>query len=777
MGLAYKKSTTSMTLHEDEGEFRSQLQKKNDKLFTRFTDSPQLKKYCWWACIALLTLLAVLTLPRTRIFGQSSDPDFTIIVLPDPQWYAANNPAIFDQQIQWIVNNVSTLNIKLVFDVGDTVNGGSEESQWQTASASIARMEGKVPYFLAIGNHDYNANDPQNRTSSASNYNYYFGPTRYANSYSGWLGSYPTGSNESFYAQQTINGKRYLILSLEFYPRTVTLQWAANVIQQNPDAEVLIVTHGYEYFDNTRVALCDNYNAEYYGMGADNDGEEMWQKLVSQYPNVNMVFSGHVVKGAGEMAAAHQTEAGVNGNIVNELLINGQAMTDGGHGYLRILRVSPAKNEIQATTYSPVYNSYLIDSANAYTVPWHTTATSGTGTITGRVKNTGCTRISGAKVSYSGGSTTTDSYGNFTLTSVPTGAQNVSVNATGYQAKSQSVPVGTGLTNSALFFITAGTPTPTPTPPPASCVANVVGVTVCSPAPGTSVPSPVHFVAAAKGTKPVTAMRIYIDNVSQYLINASSLDVSLALALGTHSVVVQAWDSTGGYYKAPLTVTVVSGSPTPTPTPTPTATPTPTPTPTPTATPTPTPSPTPTPTPTPTVTPTPTPSPTPTPGGTGTISGKVTNVSTSGAVSGATVSVSGHSTTSDSSGNYTLSSLTPGTYTVSLSKSGWLPQSKTASVTAGATTSLNFAIATAGKIAGTVKNSSGAAVSGAIVTFKGGAIPNTTSITTSSTGAYSSNWIPVGSYTVTVSMAGHTTKTTSTTVSTGATTTVNFTSF
>ncbi|HWG39658.1 MAG TPA: alkaline phosphatase family protein [Candidatus Acidoferrales bacterium] len=95
-----------------------------------------------------------------------------------------------------------------------------------------------------------------------------------------------------------------------------------------------------------------------------------------------------------------------------------------------------------------------------------------------------------------------------------------------------------------------------PPPPPGSCTATVAGVTVCSPAAGSTVASPVHFVAAAKSTHPITAMRIYVDNISKFAIDASSLDTSLAVATGTHSVVVQAWDSTGAVFKTPLTIHV-----------------------------------------------------------------------------------------------------------------------------------------------------------------------------------------------------------------------------
>ena len=79
---------------------------------------------------------------------------------------------------------------------------------------------------------------------------------------------------------------------------------------------------------------------------------------------------------------------------------------------------------------------------------------------------------------------------------------------------------------------------------------------MCSPAAGSTVASPVHFVAAAKSTHPITAMRIYVDNIAKFTVNASSLDTSVALATGTHSVVVQAWDSSGAVFKTPLTIHV-----------------------------------------------------------------------------------------------------------------------------------------------------------------------------------------------------------------------------
>ncbi len=95
--------------------------------------------------------------------------------------------------------------------------------------------------------------------------------------------------------------------------------------------------------------------------------------------------------------------------------------------------------------------------------------------------------------------------------------------------------------------------------------ASFAGVTVSSPTPGSTSGSPVHFVASATSTNPITAMRIYVDNVSVYLVSASKLDTSISLASGSHSVVVQAWDSTGAVFKAPLNLTVSGAAPPPSP--------------------------------------------------------------------------------------------------------------------------------------------------------------------------------------------------------------------
>src|SRR5215510_15720334 len=88
--------------------------------------------------------------------------------------------------------------------------------------------------------------------------------------------------------------------------------------------------------------------------------------------------------------------------------------------------------------------------------------------------------------------------------------------------------------------------------------AAFAGVSVSSPAPGTTTSSPVHFVASASSSAPITAMRIYVDGTSVFTTFTNNLDTLVPMSVGTHSVVVQAWDSTGAVFKAPETIIVSS---------------------------------------------------------------------------------------------------------------------------------------------------------------------------------------------------------------------------
>ncbi|MSM38299.1 MAG: hypothetical protein GJT30_01570 [Geobacter sp.] len=81
---------------------------------------------------------------------------------------------------------------------------------------------------------------------------------------------------------------------------------------------------------------------------------------------------------------------------------------------------------------------------------------------------------------------------------------------------------------------------------------------------------------------------------------------------------------------------------------------------------------------------------------TGTLTGTVTNAGGT-AIAGASIATTtgGYTATTDSLGKYTISSITAGSYTVKCTASGYTVQSKSAAITANATTTLNFSMVSA----------------------------------------------------------------------------------
>ena len=84
----------------------------------------------------------------------------------------------------------------------------------------------------------------------------------------------------------------------------------------------------------------------------------------------------------------------------------------------------------------------------------------------------------------------------------------------------------------------------------------VPGVRLQNPTSGATLASPVHVQAAATSFTAITSMRVYVDNVSAYLVAGSSVDAYLKLPPGVHNLVAQAWDSRGTVYKTSFSVTV-----------------------------------------------------------------------------------------------------------------------------------------------------------------------------------------------------------------------------
>src|SRR5689334_18042589 len=82
--------------------------------------------------------------------GLEIDPpaagEFSIVFLPDTQYYSARYPDLFRAQTQWIVDHRSRYNIAAVLHEGDVVDA-NDAQQWANADSAIRILDAaEIPY-------------------------------------------------------------------------------------------------------------------------------------------------------------------------------------------------------------------------------------------------------------------------------------------------------------------------------------------------------------------------------------------------------------------------------------------------------------------------------------------------------------------------------------------------------------------------------------------------------------------------------------------------------
>lgn len=256
--------------------------------------------------------------------------NFTVVVLPDTQFYSESYPAIFDNQTQWIAAEAEHLNVVFVTHEGDLVNQ-NVLAQWQNANHSLSKLDDHVAWGVLPGTHDFGAG------GSLTNYNTFFGYSRFASK--SWYGGHYLSSNANNYELFSGGGDDYLIFHFQYQPSDAVLVWANTTLAGFPDRRVIVVTHDYMNVDGSRTT----------------EGNHIWNSFVAPHADqVVLVLCGH------NHGEARRVDT-VNGFSVPQLLADYQSRTNGGNGFLRILKFSPSQDKIYVTTFSPYLNSYEDD--------------------------------------------------------------------------------------------------------------------------------------------------------------------------------------------------------------------------------------------------------------------------------------------------------------------------------------------------------------------------------------------------------------------------------
>ena len=279
------------------------------------------------------------------IYSPYNLENFTIIVLPDTQYYSESYPEVFDNQTQWIVDNIETLNIIFVTHLGDVVDEWDDLGQWENANRSLSILNGNAPWGVVLGNHDGIGSDQ-------TNFEKYFGYERFKTE--SWYGGAYQNNNKNSYQLFSAGGDDYLIIHLQYNPSDALLAWARSIIDNYPTRRVIVSTHEYIAWS-------------WYGWRSP-IGERVWQNLVKPHADqIFLVLCGHVD------VEDHKT-ARVDEHAVYELVSDYQEQNNGGNGWLKILEFSPLQDKIFVKTYSPYLDEYHPNADSQFTLDYEMTS-------------------------------------------------------------------------------------------------------------------------------------------------------------------------------------------------------------------------------------------------------------------------------------------------------------------------------------------------------------------------------------------------------------------
>lgn len=277
-----------------------------------------------------------MTIPVVAQAGE----DFTIIVLPDTQYYSDDNPEIFFQaQTQWIVDNRDELNIVYVAHEGDIVNAASDTNQWVRADTAMDSLDSPgIPYGVLPGNHDQY---PMGNRDGTANYNSYFGVSRFSGK--PYYGGHHGSDNDNNYALFTAGGMDFIVINLEYDLAPEVITWADDLLTFYNTRRAIVVSHSildYPPSGSSVASFTPIGQNIYYGL-RDNE-------------NLFLMLCGH------NHAEGWRTDI-YNGHLVYTLLADYQDLPNGGNGWLRIMTFSPDNDEITVATYSPWLGAYGTD--------------------------------------------------------------------------------------------------------------------------------------------------------------------------------------------------------------------------------------------------------------------------------------------------------------------------------------------------------------------------------------------------------------------------------
>ncbi|MGB4957247.1 MAG: metallophosphoesterase [Candidatus Saccharimonas sp.] len=250
----------------------------------------------------------------------TTDGKFTMAIMGDTQnlSFLARNE-LYTNQMDTVVAKYGdqATDLRFALSTGDIISSGAnafdttdDPGQLDRAVSAFQRLNaGSVPYTIAFGNHDTGAVcgsgsactnsvgdgmtsvNQRLRETSVVNGRLYTSVAPEA--------TFEPNKFENSYKTYSAEGAKWLVLSVELWPRRAALDWAKQVADSHPDYNVIVASH---MIFNGDGSVSTN-NGGYGNLTASTLFNELGAK-----PNVKMMFSGHV--GTGTACATNTASFG-----------------------------------------------------------------------------------------------------------------------------------------------------------------------------------------------------------------------------------------------------------------------------------------------------------------------------------------------------------------------------------------------------------------------------------------------------------------------------------
>lgn len=302
--------------------------------------------------------------PSTK-WWEANEDEYTFVFYPDIQDTVDHQKTKIYKQNQWVADHAEEMNLQAVLTLGDLTNASFQH--WNiTDDAFNIFDEADVPYVLLLGNHDY---DNQQLTSisgrDTNNFNEFF-PYEDFKDKEWFVEAQTEGKLDNVCYKFETKEVNYLVFTLDFGPSDATMAWASSILDrpEYADYRAIILSHNIlgrnGYFTDEHNGPTTYGFAKNLAPGEVNNGQDIYDKLISKHDNVFLAAGGHVVTDT----IMRRLETADNGNKVLNLLIDGQSVIDAKNGkkgatLIAVCKINEKTKKMTFNYYDPTNDLYF----------------------------------------------------------------------------------------------------------------------------------------------------------------------------------------------------------------------------------------------------------------------------------------------------------------------------------------------------------------------------------------------------------------------------------